>query len=126
MVGGVDDDQIPGLIGQPVDDDVVDHPALLVWQERVLSVSWFERGDVVGGDQLQVRERVGAGDADLPHVPQIERPAADRTVRCSSITPLYWTGISQPAKGIRRAPKRFVTIAQRGFAQAASFVSRSS
>ncbi len=43
MVGGVDDDQIPGLIRQPVDDDVVDDSPLLVRQERVLRVSWLER-----------------------------------------------------------------------------------
>src|SRR5450432_4144992 len=33
-----------------------------------------------------------------------KRPAAVRTARCSSTMPLYWTGISQPAKGTRRPP----------------------
>src|SRR5206468_5372811 len=31
-------------------------------------------------------------------------PAAVLTARCSSITPSYWTGISHPANGTRRAP----------------------
>jgi hypothetical protein len=29
-----------------------------------------------------------------------KRPAACRTARCSSLTPLYQTGISHPAKGM--------------------------
>src|SRR5215204_4358379 len=31
-------------------------------------------------------------------------PASARTARCSGMTPSYCTGISQPAKGTRRAP----------------------
>src|SRR5262245_36184280 len=31
-------------------------------------------------------------------------PELLRTARCSAATPSYWTGISQPAKGTRRAP----------------------
>src|SRR5918995_3327420 len=31
-------------------------------------------------------------------------PQSLRTARCSGMTPSYWTGISQPAKGTRRAP----------------------
>src|SRR4051794_9099544 len=31
-------------------------------------------------------------------------PQPERTARCSCLTPSYWTGISQPAKGTRRAP----------------------
>src|SRR3990170_7509064 len=34
------------------------------------------------------------------------RPAAVRTALCSSMMPVYWTGISQPAKGTMRAPRR--------------------
>src|SRR4051812_12684696 len=33
-----------------------------------------------------------------------KRPAASRTARCSSVTPLYCTGISQPANGTIFAP----------------------
>src|SRR3990170_3038973 len=33
-------------------------------------------------------------------------PAAVRTALCSSMMPVYWTGISQPAKGTMRAPRR--------------------
>ena len=31
-------------------------------------------------------------------------PQSVRTARCSAMTPSYWTGISQPAKGTMRAP----------------------
>ena len=31
-------------------------------------------------------------------------PGVARTARCSSMIPAYWTGISQPAKSIIRAP----------------------
>src|ERR671923_1818403 len=33
-----------------------------------------------------------------------KRPTAFRTVRCSSMIEVYWTGISNPANGTRRAP----------------------
>ena len=33
-----------------------------------------------------------------------EHRAVRTDARCSWITPSYWTGISQPAKGTRRAP----------------------
>ena len=33
------------------------------------------------------------------------RPARCRTARCSSRIPLYWTGMSQPAKSMSRAPR---------------------
>src|SRR4051794_36301913 len=33
-----------------------------------------------------------------------KRPAERRQETCSSITPVYWTGSSQPPKSIRRPP----------------------
>ena len=40
----------------------------------------------------------------LPMWDTSKMPTLDRTAFTSAMTPWYWTGISQPAKGTRRAP----------------------
>ena len=49
-----------------------------------------------------------------------KRPARVRTATCSSVTPVYSTGISQPAKGTRRAPAAACTPCSGVFLSAAS------
>src|SRR6476659_6742099 len=46
----------------------------------------------------------GPSTSSSPMCETSNTPASVRTARCSGITPSYWTGISQPAKGTIRAP----------------------
>ena len=66
---------------------------------------------------LQVRQRVGAGDADLPHVPEIEetRGGSHRAMFVDHATVL---DRHQPAgKRDETGPQLLMTTSQRGFAQ---------
>ena len=105
-VGGVDRHHVV-VVGEPVEREVVDDPAVLVAQERVLDLADLERRHVVR------RERAGAPGAasgprnsNSPMWLTSKQPTALRTVRCSSTMPAYWTGMSQPPNGIIRAPRR--------------------
>src|SRR5829696_2192098 len=46
----------------------------------------------------------GPSTSSSPMCETSKTPASARTARCSGMTPSYCTGISQPAKGTRRAP----------------------
>ena len=46
----------------------------------------------------------GPSTQSSPMCDRSNRPARSRTLRCSSMMPLYWTGISQPPNSMSRAP----------------------
>ena len=80
-VGGIDDQQIPELF-ESVDDQVVDDPAVLVRQERVLRLARTDLVEVVRECRLQERRGARPFDLELTHVRNVEDAAvsADRTV----------------------------------------------
>ena len=70
-VRGVHDEQVPVSAG-PVDDQVVDDPAVLVRQQRVLRLAELEVGDVVREQPLQHLGRGRPLDLELAHVRDVE------------------------------------------------------
>ena len=56
------------------------------------------------GEPLDDRERFRPRDLELTHGLMSKSPTAHRTVRCSSMMPVYCTGISHPPNGTIFAP----------------------
>ena len=99
---------------EPVGDQVVDDPAALVRQQRVLGSPSSTPVEVVREQALQQLARAsGPRRGSGPCARRRRRPQSVRTARCSGITPSYCTGISQPANGTMRAPARDVALVQR-------------
>src|SRR5439155_625999 len=80
-VGGVHDQEV-ALGAEAEDDQVVQHAAALVAEDRVLPVADAQAADVVHGELLADRGGRGAAQLDLAHVAHVEEPAvlADRAV----------------------------------------------
>jgi len=74
-VAGVDDEE-EGAVAEAVDDEVVDDPARLRRQERVLRAAVRDAIDVVREDGLEERLRRRPVDVELPHVRHVERARA--------------------------------------------------
>ena len=89
---------------QPVRDEVVDDPALLVREQRVLRVAVAQACEVVREQALEQLACLGPSTWSCPMCETSNTPRSRRTARCSGITPSYCTGMSQPAKGTMRAP----------------------
>ena len=102
-VRGVDDQQIAEVV-EPVDDQVVDDPALLVRQERVLRLTRADLVEVVRECRLQERGCLRPFDLELPHVRNVEDAAVSPDRAELGDDAFVVTGISQPANGTRRAP----------------------
>ncbi len=66
------DDEIELPVGEAIGDEVVDDPARLVRDERVLRVAVGQLVDVVRENRLQERLPGRAVDVDLPHVRDVE------------------------------------------------------
>ena len=62
------DDQEPNLVGQLVDDQVVDNAALGVEEKRVLSLALIKAVNVAGESLAQQPLSTGASNLELPHV----------------------------------------------------------
>ena len=113
-VAGVGDDQEP-LVGEPVDDQVVDDPAV---RRRRSSSSGRARSPSAGGFVTSGR---GEGRRRRPGPRRTARPCATgRTGRpargrrgAPRGSPLYWTGISQPPNSISRAPSASCALVER-------------
>src|SRR5467141_4191878 len=67
----IDADEQP-LRGKAVDDDVVDHAALLVAEGAVLRLPVVALGEIVGGQSLRGLQGARAFQRDLPHVRHVE------------------------------------------------------
>ena len=104
MVGGVGDGQI-AIRPEPVGEEVVEHAAVLVAEQRVLRAALGELGHVVADEPLEQGAGARAAGLDLAHVADVEDARALAHGGVLGTDPGgYWTGISQPAKGTRRAP----------------------
>ena len=75
LVGGVDAQEIV-VVGDFVDQHVVDESAVLVEQARILDLAGLEAAGGVGGDVIGQPQRLRAGDVDLAHVADIENTHA--------------------------------------------------
>jgi hypothetical protein len=73
-IGRVDDQQVAELI-QPVGDQVVDDPAPLVGQQRVLSLPRLDPIDVIRERRLQQLGGARTFDFELAHVGDVENAA---------------------------------------------------
>ena len=114
VVGGVGDRQV-AVVGEPVGEQVVEDPAVVAAEDRVL-----------GAADLELRRRrwrAAAAAAPRPPAPTVsispmcetsKTPQPERTARCSARTPSYWTGISQPANGTSLRARGDVRLVQRG------------
>ena len=72
MVTGIGDDQV-AVMTEPVDEQVVDHPGVLV-QQRVLGSSDLDLRHVIADQPLQKGERARPFHPDLAHVGDVEDP----------------------------------------------------
>jgi hypothetical protein len=70
--GVADDENAVGRV--PVDDEIVDHRAALVAEQRVERAAVFEAADVVGHQVVGDRPGVLAGEPELAHVADVEEP----------------------------------------------------
>ena len=73
-VRGVDDQQVPEVV-EPVHDEVVDDPAVLVRQERVLRLARADPLDIVRQRRLEKLRRARTFDLELSHVRHVEDAA---------------------------------------------------
>ena len=74
-VAGVDHQQ-PDLVGQLVDDQIVDYATLLVEQERILRLPFLEAVDIAGERLAQQILGSGAGYLELTHMRDIKDAGA--------------------------------------------------
>ena len=70
VVGGVADDEVRAV--DVVADQVVDDPAVLLAEHRVLRLAGLERAGIAHQRVTQEGHRLGSGDVDLAHVRQVE------------------------------------------------------
>jgi len=68
---------------------------------------------VIGADRIQKGCRVLRAHVINAHVRHVKKSRRVARGRCSSSTPLYQTGISQPAKGMIFPPKFFMFFVNR-------------
>ena len=117
VVGRVRDRQVV-VLTELVGEEVVQDAPVLLAQHAVLRAAVGDLGDVVGEDALQeVLRACGPVVSISPMCETSKTPALVRTARCSSLMPVYWTGISQPANGTSLAPGGDVAVVERGFQQ---------
>ena len=64
------------IVGDFVDQDVIDESAVPIEQRRILSLAELEFGRVVDGDVLHQIQRLRAAHFDLAHVADIEQSHA--------------------------------------------------
>ncbi len=75
MIGCIGDREI-ALLAQTVGEEVVEHPAVLLAEHAVLRPADGDLGNVVGEQQLQQLQGLRTRCPDLPHVRDVEDPAA--------------------------------------------------
>ena len=92
-VRGVADDQNRS-VAEPVDDEVVDDAAVGLAQHRVLRLAVSRAPGIADDGVAQEGDRAAPRTSTSPMCDRSNRPTADRTVRCSSMIEVYWTGIS--------------------------------
>ena len=103
VVGGVGDDQV-AVVAKPVDEEVVDNPAVLVAEARVLGPADSILATSFESTRCRNASAPGPSTSTSPMWETSNIPACVRTAECSSRIPSYVTGISQPAKGTTFAP----------------------
>ena len=79
-VAGVDDEQVVAVT-HPVDDEVVDDPAALVREQRVLGLAVADPVEVVREERLEELRARGPLDVQLSHVRDVERARRRRGQR---------------------------------------------
>ena len=111
-IRGVDDEQIAAL-AEAVDDQVVDDPAVLVRQERVLRLPRRDPVEVVREEALQEGGRLRPLDLDLAHVRDVE----DAGVRADGLVllddALVLDGHLPAGERNHPSPERNVPVVQR-------------
>ena len=74
-VARVDDEQ-PDLVGQLVDDQIVDDATLGIEQKRVLSLTLVKAVNITRESLAKQPLSAGAGDLELPHVRDVKEPGS--------------------------------------------------
>ena len=72
LIRGVDADE-DMVVGDLVDQDVVNESAVIVEQAGVLRLTLLEARDIVGGEEVGAADGFGSQDFDLAHVADIEQ-----------------------------------------------------
>ena len=104
VVGGVGDRQV-AVVGEPVGEQVVEHPAVVAAENRVLGAADGDLGDVVGEQPLEQRpRRRGRRSRSRPCARRRRRRTTSAPRGARRGRPRTATGISQPANGTSFAP----------------------
>ena len=104
-VAGVGNEQ-EFVLGETVEDGVVDDAAPLVADEAVAGAAHAQAGRGAGEENVQQTGGVGSADVQPAHVRDVEQAGGVAyTAATSAMTPSYCTGMSQPPKGTMRAPR---------------------
>ena len=111
MVGRIGDDQIP-IAPEPVGEEIVNDPAGLVAETRVLSPTHLDPAHVIGKHQLQELQRPGPLHLDLPHVRDVEHPHMRPHRRMLLPNPLIGNRHLPPRKRNELRPPLSVEIVQ--------------
>ena len=112
LVRGVDDEHVPERL-EPVRDQVVDDPAALVRQERVLRLPRFDAVEVVREQALQQLVRARSFDLDLAHVRDVEHAGVDANRPVLLDHPFVLNGHLPAGEGHHPRAERDVTIVER-------------
>jgi hypothetical protein len=104
LVGGVDAQEVV-VLGDLVDQDVVHEAAVLVEQPGVVRLADLQLVDGIGGDEIGELAASGPWISISPMWLTSKTPTARRTAWCSSMIPVYWTGMSHPPKSTILAPR---------------------
>jgi hypothetical protein len=99
LAGGVDAQEIV-VVGDLVHQHIVDKSAVHVEQTRVVDLARLEASGGISGDVIGELQGLGTGDvmSISPMWLTSNATTLRRTVRCSSTSEEYWTGMSQPPK----------------------------
>ena len=84
---------------------------------RVLRAAGLDAIEIVGEQPLQRVERARAAEPTVPRCDTSNTTACSRHARCSSSTPVYCSGISQPPNGTILRAERAVLRVERAEAE---------
>ena len=100
-------------MAQPIDDQVVDDPAALVREQRVLRLAVGEPFEVVREHRLEELPGRRALDVELPHVRDVERARARANREMLRDHPLVLHGHLPPGERHEARARRDVAVEER-------------
>ena len=111
-IGRVRDDEVL-VVRQPVDDEIVKHPAVGCANHRVPCPAWFDGGQVTGECVVERGPGGAPRDRDLAHMREVEQPRG----AANGVVLVGLTGVAQrhqpPGEWRQRGSQATVYLKQR-------------